>query len=128
MATTRKVSTQKEFYEACKASQSGDFIEFEGEYAGMTVKVRASGKGVWVVGIGLIATAVAVTIGTGGLGALPSVGVAVAYFATFGVSAGAVKSMIALAVISGGVGILNSLRDDFEEVYRDDKKLILRKK
>ncbi|OSZ45865.1 hypothetical protein BVZ31_00565 [Alcaligenes faecalis] len=114
------IRSEKELGEALKNDQ--DTIEIEGDLQKKVLRIKATGSVAWLIAIGAIAIAVAVTLGTGGVGA-PVSGV---------VGAGAVTvlglptalSAVSIAVAAGGSGALNSLRK-YKIVSNSGGKLVL---
>lgn len=126
--TTIKIA--KELGEAVK--RGDDILEIEGDVKNAVIRIRATGKVAWMVAVGAIAigiTAILATAGTGGLSApLSTAGLVVAAPAATAILGGAATySAIIVAVTAGGVWALNSLRN-YEEIYRSEDKLILKKR
>lgn len=113
-----------------------DEIIVTGDFKNHVLRIKATGKGIWAACF--IALTVAVTsyltmpettIATGGPGGAVNF---VAGTAAAGVAATtlgtAVVPAIAIAVAAGGVGILNTLRDKYKIVEKDDKQIKLKRR
>lgn len=121
------ISNEKELATAIENNQ--DYIEIKGDLARKTIKIKAVGPIVWGVCLGAIAIAVVAILAapaTGGTSAALSAFAAPAAVATLGASATA--TAISLAVATGGVAVLNKLRDYDMEKISEDKIRLIRKK
>ncbi|WP_455917131.1 hypothetical protein, partial [Leclercia tamurae] len=99
------VRTEKELGEALKNGQ--DTIEIEGDLQKKVLKIKATGSVAWIIAIGAIGIAVAITLGTSGAGAPVSGLVGAGAVTVLGLPAA--LSAVSIAVAAGGVGALNSL-------------------
>ena len=114
------VRTEEELGEALKNDQ--DTIEIEGDLQNKVLRIKATGTVAWVVAIGAIGIAVALTLGTGGAGAPVSGAVGIGAVTVLGLPAA--LSSVSIAVAAGGVGALNSLRR-YKVVSNAGGKLVL---
>ena len=117
-----KVRTEEELAAAMEKEE--DTIEVVGDLANKTIKIKATGSVVWGIAFGAIGAAVALAMtGAGTPAALLSAAGATALIGT-----GATTSAIAIAVAAGGIGILSSMRDDYEIVEQNSKHIILKRR
>lgn len=114
------VRTEKELGEALKNDQ--DTIEVEGDLQNKVLRIKATGTVAWVIAIGAIGIAVAITLSTGGAGAPVSGAVGVGAVTVLGLPAA--LSAVNIAVAASGVGALNSLRR-YKVVSNTGGKLVL---
>ena len=104
-----KIRTEKELGEALKKGQ--EQREIEGDLAKKVIKIKVTGHVAWAVAIGAIAISVAALIATpatSGASNLAHFVTAPAAVAILGVST--TSSAIAIAVATGGIGVLKKLR------------------
>lgn len=118
------IEKKEDLAKAIKEEQ--EYIEIKGDLKKKVIIIKSKGKVAWLVASGAIAVAVISIICTGGT-ATPA---ATAFMAPVAVSILGIKTAVfalSLAIISGGVGILNKLRK-YEIVENNNNRLILKKK
>ena len=128
----RVCRTAKEFAEAVKDNE--EYITIEGDLKNGVLRIKATGKIAWGVCAGSLAIAITLCIAAGpamvvppaGGQALVGGGAAAALAAsTLGQ---AVVPAIAIGVCAGGVGVLNTLRDKYKIIEKNDKYITLKRK
>lgn len=126
--------TPKELAEAIKNKE--DTIYIEGDLKNKVIRIKATGKAAWgVCAVALGAaivyyiatpTATVVTTPVGGtfsfVSGVTATSVAAATLGT------AVVPAIVIGVAAGGIGALNTLRDQYKIVEKDDKYIKLQRK
>jgi hypothetical protein len=128
------ISTKDELKDAIKRGDST--IEIEGDLANRIVKIKATGGVAWAIAFGAIGIAVFVAISalpaalaTGGTSTIPESALGLmaggAAAATLGFNTTA--AAVALAVMSGGVGILTSIRSSYKIIESSDGHVLLQK-
>lgn len=126
--------TAKEFGKAMHNGEDEIFIE--GKLKDAVITIKATGKGIWAVCFLALAAAVALYLtapeaaaATGGPGGAFN---SIAGTAAAGVAATAlgtaVGPAISIAIAAGGAGILNTLRDKYIIVEKDDNHIKLKRK
>ena len=118
----KTVRTEEEYAAAAKANEP--MIAIEGDLKNKIIRIKATGKVAWLVAIGAIG--VAVMAAASGVGIPVAATSAVAATAVLGI--GTTTSAVAIAVAAGGVGILTSLRDDYDIVEKNSKRIVLKRK
>lgn len=118
----KKVRTEEELAQAMEDKE--DSIIIEGDLANKTIKLKATGSIAWLVAIGAIG--VAVVAASSGVG-IP-VAAASAFAATTVLGISTTTAAVAIAVAAGGVGILDSLRDDYKIVEESSNRVVLKRK
>lgn len=126
--------TPKELAEAIKNKE--DTIYIEGDLKNKVIRIKATGKAAWGVcavalGAAIVCyiatpTATVVTTPVGGtfsfVSGVTATSVAAATLGT------AVVPAIVIGVAAGGIGALNTLRDQYKIVEKDDKYIKLQRK
>lgn len=126
--------TSEEFAKAVKDNE--EFIIIEGDLKNHVYRIKAAGKVAWGVCFSALALTVAallaapiaaaVTGGAGGAAALAGgVGAGALVAATLGSAA---TTAITIGVVAGGAGVLNTLRDKYKIVEKNDKYMKLQRK
>lgn len=129
-----KCETSEELAKAIKNEE--DTIYVEGDLTNKVIRIKATGKAVWGVCAAALGTAIACYIATptafvittpvGGASSLVG-GVAATTVAATTLGT-AVVPAIAIGVAAGGIGALNTLRDKYKIVERNDKYIKLQRK
>ncbi len=131
---TIQVNNEKDFSNALKSGEES--IEIVGDLAKKTIRIRATGKVAWGIAIGAIGIAAYSIISipvtapaTGGTTVIAGVtaNLVAAPAAIVILGGPATYTAIAIAVASGGVGALTSLRK-YKEVSRTSNSLILKRR
>ena len=126
--------TSKELAEAIKNKE--DTIYIEGDLKNKVIRIKATGKVAWGVCAAALGAAIACYIATpaatavttpvGGtfsfVSGVTATSVAAATLGT------AVVPAIVIGVAAGGIGALNTLRDQYKIVEKDDKYIKLQRK
>lgn len=132
-----KCTTSKELAEAIKNKE--DSIEIEGNLKDKVLRIKATGKVAWGACVCFLGAAIlfylatpaatAATTPAGGVGGAASLvsGVTATTAATVALGSAA-PTAIAIGVAAGGVGALNTLRDRYKVVEKNDKHIVLRRK
>lgn len=125
------VTSEKELGEALK--RNDDVIEVELDLARKVVKIKTTEKGAWVICVLAISAAVAsvgVAVATGGTTAPADALIAVPATAGAASILGIPTAVAAvqIAIVGGGVGALNKLRNYRLEKISDTKVILYRKK
>ncbi len=128
----RVCRTAKEFADAVKNNEEN--ITVEGDLKNGILRIKATGKVAWGVCAGSLAVAITLCIMAGPAMIVPPAGgqalvgggaAAAIAAATLGQ---AVVPAIAIGVCAGGIGVLNTLRDQYKIVNKNDKSITLRRK
>ena len=131
---SKTCKTPKELGEAIKEKEEAIIIE--GDLKNQIIRIKATGKVAWGVCVVALGVAIAFYIATpavtvtatpaGGGAALVGAVTATTVAATTLGSAAVVAVIIGVA--AGGVGALNTLRDRYKIVEKDDKHIKLQRK
>ncbi len=128
----RVCRTAKEFADAVKNNEEN--ITVEGDLKNGILRIKATGKVAWGVCAGSLAVAITLCIMAGPAMIVPPAGgqalvgggaAAAIAAATLGQ---AVAPAIAIGVCAGGIGVLNTLRDKYKIVEKNDKYITLKRK
>lgn len=117
------ITTEKELGEALKNRQ--DTLEIEGDLKTKVLRIKATGRVAWGLVFVLLAAAILIFLGTGGV-ALPASGV-IGGGAVAVLGLPAAWSAVAIGVAAGGAYALNDLRA-YSIVHQDDQRIILKRK
>lgn len=119
------VKNEKEL--GCAIRDNVDTIEIEGDLAKKVVRIKATGKVVWVVAIGAIGVAVAsIALAPASGGASTAAGFIATPVAVGGLGVSVTACAVSIAVAAGGVGALNKLRK-YKLEKKSDGGIVLRK-
>lgn len=132
---TTRCTTPDELGKAIKNNE--DTIIIGMELGDMVIKIMATGKVAWGVCAASLAVAIALCLATpavtvvappvgGGMALAGGITVATAAVATIGPAVAI--TAIAIGVAAGGIGALNTLRDKYEIVEKDEKHIKLQRK
>lgn len=127
-------TTAKEFADAIKNNE--DEILIEGDLKNHIFRIKATGKIAWAVCAGCLTAAIVFYLATpAATVAATPVGGGMAFVSGITVSAVAATSLgtavvpaITIGVCAGGIGVLNTLRDRYKIVEKNDKHLKLKRK
>lgn len=126
--------TSEELGKAIKNQE--EFIEIEGDLRNKVIRIKAAGKVTWGVcatalGVAIVsymATPAATVAATPVGGAATMVnGLAATVVATTSLGSATIAA-ITIGVAAGGIGALNTLRDKYKIVEKDDKHIKLQRK
>lgn len=129
----RVCKTTKDVSEAVK--DNVDVLLVEGDLSKKVFRIKATGKVAWLACAGSLAVAIALIVaGVATTPAVPPAGVAslvgggvVSAVATSVLGSAAVTA-ISIGVCAGGIGALNTLRDNYDIVEKGDNFLKLKRK
>jgi hypothetical protein len=127
------MSTRTEEELADAINNGDDTIEIEGDLKNKIIKIKATGQVAWVIAIGAIGAAVLAIVVIPPIPIPPVIaakGVMAASAAPVAVGVLGLPATIAavtIAIASGGIGVLNKLRD-YDIIEKNDSKLVLKKK
>lgn len=124
--------TSKELGEALNNNEA--YIEIEGDLANKVMRIKATGKAVW--GVCAVALGAAITLGIVAVATTPvpplggaSLGFAgVAAVPVVTVLGPAAATAVAIGVAAGGIGALNTLRDKYKIIKKEERHIILQRK
>lgn len=118
----KTVKTEEELAQAMKDEE--DAIIIEGDLANKTIKLKATGTVAW----GIALAAIIIAVGTASSGVGIPVAATSAFAATGVLGISTTTTAIAIAVAAGGVGILNSMRDDYKIVEESSNRVVLKRR
>lgn len=129
-----KCTTGEELGKAIK--DGANFIEIEGILGKWTVRIIATGNVAWAVCIGSLGIAVAFYLATPGAtvvvtpagGAATFAGGLAATSVAATVLGAATTTAVTIGVAAGGVGALNTLRNDYTIIEKNEEHIVLQKK
>ena len=122
----RVCRTAKEFAEAVKDNE--EYITIEGDLKNGVLRIKATGKIAWGVCAASLAVAItAIAVSPVGGGAPAGAGLVMAAPAAATLGA-AVVPAVTIGVCAGGVGVLNTLRDKYKIIEKNDKYITLKRK
>ena len=129
-----KCTTPKELAEATKNNE--DCILIEGDLKNKVIRIKAVGTVAWgVCGAALVAAIAfyiatpAATVAATPVGGTVSAVVGTAATAAAATTLGtAATTAVAIGVSAGGIGALNTLRDRYRIVEKDEKHILLKRK
>ena len=122
----RTVTTNEDLAKA--VDEKEDTIEVKGDLANKVITIKATGTVAWLVAIGLIGAAVVAILAaptTAGTSAIPG-GVAFVGIATALGGTDVALVAIGIAVASGGVGVLNQLRE-YSIIEKESNRVVLKR-
>ena len=105
-----------------------EYITIEGDLKNGVLRIKATGKiawGVCVASLAVAITAIAVSPVGGGAPAGAGLVMTAPAVATLGA---AVVPAVTIGVCAGGVGVLNTLRDKYKIIEKNDKYITLKRK
>lgn len=118
----KTVKTEEDLAQAMKDEE--DAIIIEGDLANKTIKIKATGSFAWLAAVGAIG--LAVVAAPSGVGIPIAATSAFAATGVLGIST--TTAAVAIAVAAGGVGILNSMRDDYKIVEESSNRVVLKRR
>lgn len=129
-----KCTTPKELAEAIKNKE--DAIWIEGDLKNKVIRIKATGPVAWGVCFVALTAAIVFYIAAPAatVAVTPAGGAAMAFNSAFAtITAGAAlgsaaTTAVAIGVAAGGVGALNTLRDKYKIVEKDEKHIMLKRK
>lgn len=117
-----RVTTEKELAKAIESDT--EFIEIEGDLAKGVIKLKYVGKAAWLVAIAAIGAAVALVLATPATAGITSGFAAVSAAGAVSILGLSATTAIGIAVATGGISVLNRLRDyDMEKISDTHVKL-----
>lgn len=121
-----KCTTRKELGKAIK--NGANYIEIYGDLKNQTVHIMVTGKAAWGVCIGALGAAIVFYLETPAatVATTPAGGAATSVAAT--VLGAAATTAVTIGVAAGGVGALNTLRNKYTIIEKNEEYIVLRKK
>ena len=123
------ILTETELANAITKEQ--DSFEIEGDLKDKVLKIKSIGTAAWMIALGAVSFATVATLATTKVGKVVTpLTLPIATFNALGaipiLGIPATTSAIAIAVASGGIGVLNQLRK-YEITENDENKIVLKK-